>query len=160
MAIAVCHDRRLRRLQRAGRTGRRGAIGLLGARTAQVVEAKNERADIALNLINKLYDIERELKDSSDEDRKLTRQARNQPVLAQLKNRIEKTQPQATTQNALGKAISYLASNWSKLERYVEHGYLLIDNNAAERAIRPFVSDRKNWLFNDTPKDARPQIHS
>ncbi|MGX1178180.1 hypothetical protein AB7M31_001248 [Pseudomonas sp. IAP-CY TE4608] len=124
------------------------------------VEAKNERADIALNLINKLYDIERELKDSSDEDRKLTRQARNQPVLAQLKNRIEKTQPQATTQNALGKAISYLASNWSKLERYVEHGYLLIDNNAAERAIRPFVSDRKNWLFNDTPKDARPQIHS
>jgi len=41
-------------------------------------------------------------------------------------------------------AISYLASNWSRLERYGEHGYLPIDNNAAERAIRPFVIGRKN----------------
>jgi len=54
----------------------------------------------------------------------------------------------------LGVAIGYLASNWSKLERYVEHGYLPIDNNAAERAIRPFVIGRKNWLFSDTPKGA------
>lgn len=54
----------------------------------------------------------------------------------------------------MGKAISYLASNWSRLERYVEHGYLPIDNNAAERAIRPFVIGRKNWLFSDTPRGA------
>lgn len=40
---------------------------------------------------------------------------------------------QVTTQNALGEAIGYLTSNWSKLEHYVEHGYLPIDNNAAER---------------------------
>jgi hypothetical protein len=58
-------------------------------------------------------------------------------------------------QNALGKAISYLASNWSKLERYVEEGYLPLDNNAAERTIRPFVIGRKNWLFSDTPKGAK-----
>ena len=123
---------------------------------AQKVQPKGKtgRADIALNLINKLYGIERDLKDGSDEDRKLTRQARSQPVLAQLKNWIEKTQPQFTTQNALGKAISYLASNWSKLERYVEHRYLPIHNNTAERAIRPFVIGRKNWLFSDTPKGA------
>jgi hypothetical protein len=62
---------------------------------------------------------------------------------------------QLTAQNALGKAISYLASNWSKLERYVEEGYLPLDNNAAERAIRPFVIGRKNWLFSDTPKGAK-----
>jgi hypothetical protein len=55
----------------------------------------------------------------------------------------------------LGKAIGYLASNWNKLERYVEEGYLPIDNNPAERAIRPFVIGRKNWLFSDTPKGAR-----
>ena len=76
------------------------------------------------------------------------------PLLTQLKNRVEKTQSQVTTQNALGKAIGYLASNWSKLERYIEHGYVPIDNNAAERAIRPFVIGRKSWLFNDTSKGA------
>ncbi|HDS1781195.1 TPA: transposase, partial [Pseudomonas putida] len=106
-------------------------------------KGKTGRADIALNLINKLYGIERDLKEGSDEDRKLARQARSQPVLAQLKSWTKKTQPQVTSQNALGKAIGYLASNWSKLERYVEQGDLPIDNNAAERAIRPFVIGRK-----------------
>ena len=76
------------------------------------------------------------------------------PVLAQLQTWLEKTQPQVTAQNALGKAISYLASNWIKLVRYTEAGYLPIDNNAAEHAIRPFVIGRKNWLFSDTPKGA------
>ena len=71
-----------------------------------------------------------------------------------MKNWIEKTQPQVTIQNALGNAISYLASNWSRLERYVEHGYLPIDNNAADRAIRPFVIGRKNCLFSDTSRGA------
>ena len=123
---------------------------------AQKVQPKGKtgRADIALNLINKLYGIERDLKDGSDEDRKAARMERSLPLLAQLKSWVEKTQPQVTTQNALGKAIGYLASNWSKLERYVEHGCLPIDNNAAERAIRPFVIGRKNWLFSDTPKGA------
>jgi transposase len=38
--------------------------------------------------------------------------------------------------------------------RYIEAGHLPIDNNAAERAIRPLVIGRKNWLFSDTPKGA------
>ncbi|WP_454910677.1 IS66 family transposase [Stutzerimonas chloritidismutans] len=123
---------------------------------AQKVQPKGKtgRADIALNLINKLYGIERDLKDSDDENRKAGRHERSLPVLAQLKSWMEKTQSQVTVQNALGKAICYLASNWNKLERYVEEGYLPIDNNAAERAIRPFVIGRKNWLFSDTPKGA------
>ncbi len=123
---------------------------------AQKVQPKGKTgcADIALNLINKLYGVERDLKDSSDEVRKAARVERSLPLLTQLKSWVEKTQPQVTSQNALGKAIGYLASNWSKLERYVEHGYLPIDNNAAERAIRPFVIGRKNWLLSDTPKGA------
>ena len=71
-----------------------------------------------------------------------------------MKSWIEKTQPQFTGQNALGKADSNLASNRRKLERYVEEGYLPLDNNAAEGAIRPFVIGRKNWLFSDTFKGA------
>lgn len=123
---------------------------------AQKVQPKGKtgRADIALNLINKLYSVERDLKACGDAERQVGHHAQSLPILAQLKGWIEKTQPQVTGQNALGKAIGYLASNWSKLERYVEEGYLPIDNNAAERAIRPFVIGRKNWLFSDTPKGA------
>ncbi|NKQ12823.1 IS66 family transposase [Pseudomonas sp. SST3] len=131
---------------------------------AQKVQPKGKtgRADVALSLVNKLYGIERDLKEASAEQRHEGRQQHSQPILAQLKSWLEKTRPQITTQNALGKAINYLASNWSRLERYIEAGHLPIDNNAAERAIRPFVIGRKNWLFSDTPKGATAsaQIYS
>ncbi|MGH7261318.1 MAG: IS66 family transposase [Nitrospiraceae bacterium] len=117
-------------------------------------QGKTGRADVALGLINKLYGVERELKEADTEQRQLGRQQHSQAILVQLKAWLEKTQPQITSQNALGKALNYLASNWSRLERYIEAGHLPIDNNAAERAIRPFVIGRKNWLFSDTPKGA------
>lgn len=74
-------------------------------------KGKTGRADIALNLINKLYGIERDMKEIGDEHRDESRQQNNLPVLAQLQTWLEKTQPQVTTQNALDKANSYLASN-------------------------------------------------
>ena len=123
---------------------------------AQKVQPKGKtgRADIALKLISKLYGIEIAFKESSDEGRKNGRQDLSLKVMSELKAWMEKTLPYMTTQNALGKAVTYLANNWSKLERYVEQSYLPIDNNTAERAIRPFVIGRKNWLFSDTPKGA------
>ena len=125
-------------------------------------KGKTGRADMALNLINKLYSIERELKDASDAERQATRVQRSQPLLDQLKTWLDKTQPQVAGQTALGKAVNYLTSNWGRLVRYVEGGNLPIDNNRAENAIRPFVIGRKNWLFSDTPKGATAsaQIYS
>jgi transposase len=123
---------------------------------AQKVQPKGKagRADMALALINKLYGVERELKDASDEQRLTGRQEKSLPILGQLKSWLDKTQLHVTPQSVLGKAVSYLASNWSRLERYVEAGYLPIDNNPAERAIKPFVIGRKAWLFSGTPKGA------
>ncbi|SOS36036.1 transposase IS66 [Pseudomonas syringae group genomosp. 3] len=125
-------------------------------------QGKTGRADVALASINKLYGIERELKDVSDEQRYIGRQEKSLLELAKLKAWMEKTQPQVTSQSALGKAVNYLANNWTRLERYIEAGFLPIDNNAAERAIRPFAIGRKAWLFSDTPKGATAsaQIYS
>ena len=131
---------------------------------AQKVQPKGKtgRADIVLAMMSKLYGIERELKDACDEQRFIGRQERSLPVLAELKSWLEKTQSQVTPQSVLGKAVNYLANNWSRLERYVEAGHLPIDNNLAERAIKPFVIGRKAWLFSDTPKGATAsaQIYS
>jgi len=41
------------------------------------------------------------------------------------------------------------------LERYFLDGRLEISNNRAERSIKPFVIDRKNFLFANTPRGAR-----
>ncbi|MGE6797307.1 IS66 family transposase, partial [Pseudomonas hunanensis] len=131
---------------------------------AQKVQPKGKtgRADVALTMINKLYDIERDLKEVSDEQRFIGRQERSLPILGQLKSWLDKTYAQVTPQSVLGKAVHYLANNWSRLERYVEAGHLPIDNNLAERAIKPFVIGRKAWLFSDTPKGATAsaQIYS
>lgn len=123
---------------------------------AQQVQPKGKtgRADQALAWINRLYAIERDLRQADDAERLEARRQHSLPVLAQLKAWLDKTRPQVMAQNALGKAVNYLASNWSRLIRYTEAGYLPIDNNRAERAIRPFVIGRKAWLFSDTPKGA------
>jgi hypothetical protein len=44
----------------------------------------------------------------------------------------------------LGKAIKYTLGQWPKLTRYIDDGHLSIDNNRAERAIKPLVIGRKN----------------
>jgi transposase len=51
---------------------------------------------------------------------------------------------------ALGKAIIYGVNQFDKFRRYLDDGRLSIDNNRAERAIKPFVIGRKNWLFSNT----------
>ena len=54
----------------------------------------------------------------------------------------------------LGEAIQYCLNQWEKLVRYTLDGQLKIDNNRAERAIKPFVIGRKNWLFSQTATGA------
>jgi hypothetical protein len=53
-----------------------------------------------------------------------------------------------------GLAVNYGLNQWAKLVRFLEDGRIEIDNNRAERAIKPFVIGRKNWLFCNTPKGA------
>lgn len=139
------------RLQPRGRANGDRASGLLGhARrkfiAVQKVQPKGKigRADMALNLINKLYGIEREHQDGNNTERYQARQQRSLLILEQLKAWLDKTQPQVTAQNALGKAVNYLASNWSRLVRYVEGGHLPIDNNRGER--HPPLRDRPQEL--------------
>lgn len=52
----------------------------------------------------------------------------------------------------LGRAMQYLANNWSRLAHYVEAGLLPIDNSVAERSIKPFAIQSLAWLFSDTTK--------
>lgn len=55
----------------------------------------------------------------------------------------------------LRKAIGYLKNNEKYLRRYLEDGRLEIDNNRAERSIKPFVMGRKNFLFANTESGAQ-----
>ena len=120
------------------------------------VQDKGRRghADHAVALIGKLYRIERDCKDATDEARWQARQQLSVPALAALRDWLDKTMPLVTPKSALGTALSYMANCWGRLIRYTERGDLPIDNNRCENAIRPFVIGRKAWLFSDTPAGA------
>ena len=64
--------------------------------------------------------------------------------------------------SVLGKAVQYTLNQWSKLQVYLTDGRINIDNNRAERAIKPFVIGRKAWLFVNTHggADARAVLYS
>lgn len=117
-------------------------------------KGKRSRADEAIELIGKLYRIEREYQDATDGQRHAARQAHSLPVLSALRTWLDKTRPQVVPGLKLGKALAYLDKYWDKLTRYTERGDLPIDNNRCENAIRPFVVGRKNWLFSSTPAGA------
>ena len=112
------------------------------------------KADWALNHIQKLYRIETQLKDKTVEVRYLTRQKKSLPLLNQLHTWLEKSVHQVLPKTKLGEAIQYCLNQWEKLARYTLDGLLNIDNNRAERAIKPFVIGRKNWLFSQTATGA------
>ena len=117
-------------------------------------KGKRGRADEAVSLIGRLYKIERDCKDGTDAQRLLIRQQHSIPALNALHDWMTQTLPSVAPSSALGTALSYMKKYWSRLNRYTERGELLIDNNACENAIRPFVVGRKGWLFSDTQAGA------
>ena len=119
------------------------------------VKGKTGKADWAINHIRKLYRIETEIKDNDPAEKQAQRQAKAKPLLNQFKAWLDKSALQVPPKSAVGKAIAYNLGQWSKLERYIEDGNLQIDNNRAERAIKPFVIGRKNWLFANTANGAQ-----
>ncbi len=117
--------------------------------------ASASRARQGLAFIQDLYQIERELGDALPEERKRVRQERSRPVLVELRAWIDRVIGEVPPQSLTGKALSYLVSQWEKLERVLEDGRLSLDTNGVENAIRPFVVGRKNWLFADTVRGAK-----
>lgn len=124
---------------------------------AKKVQGKHKtgKADVVLALIQKLYAVEAEIKEKSPPDKLLVRQTKNQPILDTLRQWLEKNQSSVVGNSKLIEAINYLVNQWTKLIVYMTDGRLSIDNNRAERAIKPFVIGRKAWLFSQTARGAK-----
>jgi len=118
------------------------------------IKGKTGKADWAINHIRKLYRIESDIKDLTAPEKQKERQQKARPLLDQFKAWLDKSVNQVPPKSAVGMAIAYSLGQWEKLERYLENGHLQIDNNRAERAIKPFVIGRKNWLFANTTNGA------
>lgn len=108
-----------------------------------------KRSEYALLKIQQLYSIERKARerDIGFETRKRYRLLYAKPILKEIESWLKTSLNQTLPQSAIGKAIAYSISLWTKLETYIEDGRYEIDNNLIENAIRPLALGRKNYLF-------------
>ncbi|WP_419589690.1 IS66 family transposase [Thiolapillus sp.] len=116
---------------------------------------KAGKASKGLIYIQKLYRIEKQIKDLEPEERYQERQQQAVPLFDEIRTWLDKSLPQVPPTSLTGKALYYLDNQWDKLICYCKDGRLEIDNNATERTILPFVIGRNNWLFADTVEGAR-----
>ncbi|QGQ97671.1 IS66 family transposase [Paenibacillus psychroresistens] len=112
-------------------------------------------ASEGLDFCNRLFAIEREIKDSTPEERTTIRMARSRPILDAFSAWLRTQRSRVLPKSKLGEAIIYCQNQWEKLETFMNDGRLEIDNNRSERSIKPFVIGRKNWMFSNTPRGAK-----
>jgi len=100
-----------------------------------------------LERIAALFAIESSIRGRLPDQRVAAREEHARPLLEQLKAFLGRSLKRVSGKSALAQAIRYALSRWHALTRYITDGRLEMSNNAAERAMKPPVLGRKNYLF-------------
>ncbi|HEY5562388.1 MAG TPA: IS66 family transposase [Clostridiaceae bacterium] len=122
---------------------------------------KKSRAVIGFNFCEQLYKIEKDLREKYEgiddyyKNRYKTRLEKSAPIIEEFIKYVDIEINNALPKSPLGAALEYSRKLLPSFRTFLTDGSLEIDNNGAERAIKPFVIGRKNWLMCNTPKGAR-----
>ena len=106
-------------------------------------------ATTVLLLIQELYAIEQKARDENLSNVALyeLRLNKSLPVLNKIGKYIAENRKTVLPKSPIGIAFDYCLERWDSLLNYLKDGYLLMDNNLIENAIRPLALGRKNYLF-------------
>ena len=125
----------------------------------------DRRAEEMLALLGRLYRVEKHIKSvcarlgwsfespgadgaRAEEFRRRRREKQSLPILSAIGEWLPGPACSAVLpKSPLGEAVGYCLNNWPALQEYARHGELEIDNNTAERKLRPVAVGRKNYLF-------------
>ena len=129
-------------------------------RFAEVVKtlgktAKGSFAHTALGMVNGMYHFEKQYADLSPEERLQKRKERILPLVEAFFVYLKKEGAVITPKSKTGEAISYCINQEKYLRVFLTDGAVPMDNNAAERAIRPFCLGKHNWQVIDTISGAK-----
>lgn len=108
----------------------------------------------ALAKIAKINRLDNSFETLSIEERAQARRSKLAPLLEELLGWVRSKLDEAIPKMALHRALSYASKYLPYTQNVCQDGRLSLDNNLAERAIRPFTIGRKNWLFTNTPVGA------
>ena len=138
---------------------RYGCMAHVRRKFVDALQTDHRSADI-INLISNLYWVEADCRINllSEDERRMERQKRAIPILAEIWQMIKPVLSARTiyeievttrgdTANLFLKAVRYAVNEWEAVSRYVQNGKAEIDNNPAERMMKPICMGRKNYLF-------------
>ena len=97
--------------------------------------------------IRQLYDVEAQARGLQPAERVALRQQYAKPIFDDLEIWLKEQLGKVSGKTPLAKAIKYALGRMPKARAYLDNGFLEIDNNTAERAIRPVALGRKNFMF-------------
>ncbi|UGA19024.1 IS66 family transposase [Escherichia coli] len=101
----------------------------------------------ALEQIGQLYAIEADIRGMPAEQRLAERQRKTKPLLKSLESWLREKMKTLSRHSELAKAFAYALNQWPALTYYANDGWVEIDNNIAENALRAVSLGRKNFLF-------------
>lgn len=102
-----------------------------------------------------LYKIEEMIRDKSPEERYKERQKQAKPLLEAFFEWLHNQEEAVDRSFKTGETVLYTLNQETYLKRYLENGHLSIDNSVAERALKNFAIDRRNWLFSKSIRGAQ-----
>ena len=111
------------------------------------VANQSQIAEFALQQFARVYEIEREFKALSADQRQAIRQQQTKPLLDALRQWMVLQRQKVPEGSASAKALDYSLRRWEALSRLTSDGQLPVDNNWIENQIRPIAIGRKNWLW-------------
>ncbi|MDX8382434.1 MAG: IS66 family transposase [Ghiorsea sp.] len=110
----------------------------------------------ATKLIAQLYRLDHQGKDMPSEQRNIQRKDIVKPHLDTIQAWIEANKKLAADYGGkLSIAFTYIQNQWRKLVEFINDHRLNLDNNRAERHIRPIALGRKVWLFSNSQAGAK-----
>ena len=111
-------------------------------------------ANTALRLIQAIYREEKKLSNLSPEERLEQRKVRIAPLVEAYFSWVRQNHSRAMKGTKTEKGMQYSLNQESYLKVFLTDGEVPIDNNGAERSIRPLCIGKKNWMFCDTASGA------
>ncbi|CRM99478.1 Transposase [Pseudomonas sp. 34 E 7] len=108
---------------------------------------KSLLAEQVLHSIGGLYEVERNAKEMSEEDRWRLHQETSAPIAEKLHEWMLAQRELVPEGSATAKALHYSLKRWVALTRYLEDSAVVVDNSQIENLIRPWALGRSNCLF-------------
>ncbi len=120
--------------------------------------ARINKAPIAIEAVERidaLFAIEREINGKAPQERRRVRNEHSRPLVIALEAWLREQRRKLSASNQVAKAIAYSLNRWSGLIRFLDDGRLCMSNNAAERALRGIAVGRHNWTFAGSDEGGR-----